>query len=123
MIVRSLILVAVAGALFFGRMRESHAITTCNVCADGVHPCSFRCYTGSPPFPFVTTCGGAGYHCLHLPFATSGEACDAPAPPSEIAALVALAADWLRDGLALMTSVAERVAALDGEPRIATARS
>jgi len=71
-----------------------------------VHPCTFRCYVGSPPFALVTTCSGAGYQCLHLPHATSVETCDAPAAPPAIAELVALAADWLRGARAFVIALA-----------------
>ena len=109
---RSLILVALIGGLFFGRIRESHAITTCNVCADGEHPCNFPCYTGSPPSAFATTCKLAGYSCFRVPHA-SRAACDLPLPAAMSWDLATLVTDWLRDGIAFVSNVAYRVAALD----------
>jgi hypothetical protein len=111
--IRSLILVALIGGLFFGHIRESHAITTCNVCADGVHPCIFKCYTGPIDFPFVTTCGGAGYQCIRFPRLNSDQLCELPPPAAAIPDLWTVAASWLRDGLALLNAAVDRVAVLD----------
>jgi hypothetical protein len=110
---RSLILLALVGAVLLGHVRESYAITTCNVCADGAHPCTFRCYTGPYDFPFVTTCGGAGYQCWRLPHASSSLQCDLAASTATADSLVTLAAGWIRGGLSLASTVAYRVAALD----------
>lgn len=109
---RSLILVALIGGLFFGHIRESHAITTCNVCADDVHPCTFKCYTGPIDFPFVTTCGGAGYQCIRFPRLNSSQ-CEPSAPTAGLPDLIALAAGWLREGIALLSDAVDRVAVLD----------
>jgi hypothetical protein len=109
---RSLILVALVGGLFFGHMGKSYAITTCNVCADGAHPCTFKCYTGPYDFPFVTTCGQAGYQCFRFPHALSDQQCDLPASTTTISALTKLATDWLQEGFAFVNAV-YRVAMLD----------
>jgi hypothetical protein len=129
MTVRSLVLVALVGGLFFGGMRESHAITTCNVCADEVHPCNFPCFIGSPTGSnvTVTTCKGAGYRCLRTFPVTSDEACPAesaalaafeaaviePTRAIEAIDIVTTAAAWLHDGIALVTGVIDRVASLE----------
>jgi hypothetical protein len=140
MTVRSLVLVALVGGLFFGGMRESYAITTCSVCADEVHPCSFPCFIPSPTGSnqTVTTCKGAGYKCLRVFPVTSDEAC--PAATSAMAAFEAveaieptraieaidvatLAAMWLRDGIALVTGVIDQVALLETGAGVRLARS
>ena len=140
MTVRSLVLVALVGGLSFGHMRESHAITTCNVCADEVHPCDFRCYIGSPTGSnvTVTTCKGAGYKCLRTFPVTSDEACssetstasafetaEAIAPTGAIEAIdvVTLAATWLRTGIALVTGVIDQVASLESGAGVRLAHS
>jgi hypothetical protein len=110
---RSLILVALIGGLFFGHIRESQAITTCNVCADGIHPCVFKCYTGTLDFPFVTTCGLAGYQCIRIPSSNSAQQCDLAAPAATVPDLLAVAAGWLREGLSLLNEAVDRVAVLD----------
>jgi hypothetical protein len=116
--VRSLVLMALVLGLSFGGMRESHAITSCNVCADEEHLCKFQCYVGTPPFQTTTTCKGAGYKCVRTLGATSDEACSAAA--STVAALepvdaVTRAIDWVRDGYALVSGIVDRVASLESE--------
>jgi hypothetical protein len=137
MTVRSLVLVALVGALFFGHMNESYAITTCSVCADEVHPCGFPCFIPSPTGSnqTVTTCKGAGYKCLRVFPVTSDEACDAQASSlassdaidttdgSQVINIVTLAAEWLRDGIALVTGVIDQVASLDGGAGVRRAHS
>jgi hypothetical protein len=139
MTVRSLVLVALVGALSFGHVSESYAITSCNVCADEVHPCSFPCFISSPSGDNLTktTCKGAGYKCLKV-LPVTDEACEAPA--STVAAaeasdateavnasvavnVLTLAAAWLRDGLALVTGIVERVASLEGDAGVWLAHS
>jgi hypothetical protein len=110
---RSLILVALMGSLFFGHVRESYAITSCNVCADGAHPCTFRCYTGPYEFPFVTTCGQAGYQCIRLPRFASDQQCDLSAATTVTPDLLTLAVGWLREGLVLVSDAVDRFALLD----------
>lgn len=140
MTVRSLVLVALVGALFFGHMNESYAITTCSVCADEVHPCGFPCFIPSPTGSnqTVTTCKGAGYKCLRVFPVTSDEAC--PAESSAMAAFDAaeaieptraieaidvatLAAEWLRGGIALVTGVIDQVASLERSADVRLAHS
>jgi hypothetical protein len=125
-----LVLVALVGALSFAHMNESYAITTCSVCADEVHPCGFPCFIPSPTGSnqTVTTCKGAGYKCLRVFPVTTDEAC--PAEASAMAAFEAadalepirtieaidvasLAAEWLRDGIALVTGVIDQVASIE----------
>jgi hypothetical protein len=131
MTARSLVLGALVIGVLFGHLRESYAITSCNVCVDEVHPCDFPCYLGSPTGDQLTktTCKGAGYKCLRVLDLTSDELCGAP--PSTVAAskaseavgavdatarldVATLADTWLRDVLALVTGIVERVAPLAG---------
>jgi len=129
MTVRSMVLWALVIGVFVGHLSESYAITSCDVCADEVHPCDFPCYLGSPTGDHLTktTCKGAGYRCLRVLDVTSDALCSAR--PSTVAAskateaveasvaidVVTLAAAWLRDGLALVTGLVERVASRDGD--------
>ncbi|MGH9884290.1 MAG: hypothetical protein ACREBE_02100 [bacterium] len=132
MTVRSLVLVALAGALFLGHMNESYAITTCSVCADEAHPCSFPCFIPSPTGSnqTVTTCKGAGYKCFRV-FQLSDDACDAQASSmaatdaigSDVIELATLAAAWLRDGIALVTGVIDHVASLESGASVRLAHS
>jgi hypothetical protein len=140
MTVRSLVLVALVGALSLGRVSESHAITSCDVCEDEAHPCNFPCYIGSPTGHNVTstTCKGAGYKCIRKLPVTSEEACpglaltvaqtDATAAIDPIEAtagidVVTLAAAWLRDGIALVTGIVDRVALLESGARVQRTQS
>ncbi|HSS00416.1 MAG TPA: hypothetical protein VLM79_25330 [Kofleriaceae bacterium] len=134
-----MVLAALVGGLFFGGMRESHAITSCNVCADKVHLCSFPCYIGDPTEgnATATTCKAAGYKCVRALPVTSDDAC--PAEASTVAAfetaaiaptgaieaidVVTLAATWLRNGIALVTGVIDQVASLESGAGVRLARS
>jgi hypothetical protein len=118
---RSLLLLALIGGLFFARIPEAHAITSCAVCSDGVHPCAFKCYTGTYQFPFVTTCKGAGYQCTRGPLIAVtppelGEHCDATRAFET--PLVDLVSEWAREGLAFVDRL-YRVAVLDSRVTIA----
>jgi len=116
MTVRSLLLWVLVIGVLFGHVRESHAITSCNVCADEAHPCDFPCSLGSPPHQIKTTCKSAGYQCLRVQDLATDDACRAPTSTvdAQVALdVVTLADAWLHDVLALVTGIVERVASLD----------
>lgn len=117
MTLRSVVLVAMMSGLSFFHMREASAITSCSVCADQTHLCSFPCYVGTPGLPglVVTTCKGAGYKCLKgLPVATlDTELCQTEPAPSAVSALASLVTTWWTDSLRLAIALHDQVARLD----------
>jgi len=116
MTLRSLVLVVLIAGVSTFQIREASAITSCAVCADGAHPCSFKCFTD-----IVTTCKGAGYACVRVPALVEtapsldalalDSACpvaSAEAPASELSPM----ASWLDEGLAFVHGLAHGFAAV-----------
>jgi len=115
MTVRSLFLWVLVISLLFGHVSKSYAITSCDVCADGAHPCDFPCALGDPPHQIQTKCKAAGYKCVRVQDLASDDTCplQSTADPQVAIDVVTLADAWLRDVVALVAGVVERIASLD----------